>query len=280
MPLAGAPLSAIFTAAGREHRKAGDYYDWYGLKRGSYDFALLQHTLEGEGELTFAGEAPRRLVAGDTMLLTVPHDHRYRLPSHSTSWHFFYIVLTGRDVLRFWRETIRRHGPVVQLDEPTLASAISCCHAAASGQYTSPFTASAAAYDLTMDLLNWSTRPGATPDDRPDPVRRAIRLVYRKYAGAIGVEDMAEAAGQSRFHFSRIFRQCEGLSPHQFLQRHRLTEAEKLLRETTLSLAEVAARTGFSDAHYFGRAFRKAYGTSPGAFRTSGMYGLTRSESA
>jgi AraC family transcriptional regulator len=80
---------------------------------------------------------------------------------------------------------------------------------------------------------------------------------------------MARAAGLCVSHFSKLFTQCIGLSPHQYLVRCRLQRAKKLLLtlEEGLSIAEVAGETGFADQAHFSRHFRRAYGASPLAFR-------------
>ena len=203
------------------------------------------------------------------MLLTVPSPTRYTTRGR---WHFVYLTLVGGEVMRVTREVVRRRGRVVTLDDAARRATLEVAHAATAGRLATPFDASAAAYGLSMRLLAWASH-AADAADRPDAVARALDLVRRRFADAIGVEDMAAAAGLSRYHFSRIFRQSEGIGPGGYLLRRRLREAARLLGETDLPLAEVAARCGFADAGYFGRAFRRAYSAPPGAFRASGMYG-------
>ena len=100
-------------------------------------------------------------------------------------------------------------------------------------------------------------------------IQRAVALVAAKFVDRLSCEEMARAAGLSRFHFSRLFSRLMGFSPHEYLVRYRLEHAQKLLSspEEELSLADVAAACGFADQAHLARRFRRAYGVSPSAFR-------------
>ena len=91
-------------------------------------------------------------------------------------------------------------------------------------------------------------------------------------ADPISVEDMAAAAGLTRFHFSRIFKQATGRTPHQYLLILRLRRAAELLGQSGVSVSAVARQTGFSDPSHFCNVFKRAMGMTPTAFRQSGLY--------
>lgn len=92
-------------------------------------------------------------------------------------------------------------------------------------------------------------------------------LMDQRFAEDLDLATLAGAAGLSPYHFSRLFREFTGLSPHQYLIRKRLEWAEVLLRETDLRVTDVALSVGFEDATHFSRAFRRHSGKSPGQFR-------------
>ena len=74
------------------------------------------------------------------------------------------------------------------------------------------------------------------------PARHLLRakdLADRHYFEPLGVDDLAQAAGLSRAHFSREFRRAFGESPHAYLLTRRLERAAALLRNTDRSVAEV-----------------------------------------
>jgi AraC-like DNA-binding protein len=86
----------------------------------------------------------------------------------------------------------------------------------------------------------------------------------------ISVDDLAEVAGYSRYHFSRMFSASQGMSPGAFVKDLRLKHAERLLQTELMSVKEIADACGFEDDSYFCKAFRKAYKISPGEYRKSG----------
>ncbi len=113
-------------------------------------------------------------------------------------------------------------------------------------------------------------RGTAAPAERAvagDPrVRAAIELVHASYASPIQVGELASAAGMSRFHFSRLFRDATGASPYQYLLRTRIERAAELLRTGRSSVTEVAYSVGFGDLGRFARSFQAIIGTTPSRF--------------
>src|SRR5437870_3949438 len=80
-----------------------------------------------------------------------------------------------------------------------------------------------------------------------DPrVRRSIECIRARYAEPIGVSELAQAAGMSRFHFGRTFRRETGRSPYRYLVETRLAEAARLL-ERRSTVTETAFAVGISD---------------------------------
>lgn len=81
------------------------------------------------------------------------------------------------------------------------------------------------------------------------------------------VRRLARVSGVSAAHFARSFKQAFGLPPHRYLLTRRVERAIALLRDTDLSITEVAFRVGWESLGTFGRTFRDITGASPGAVR-------------
>lgn len=88
-------------------------------------------------------------------------------------------------------------------------------------------------------------------------------------AAPIRLEDMARKAGVSRGHLIKVVREHLGITPMEAVWRTRVTRAAKLLRETGLSVAEVAHQTGFANAYHFSRRFRQQFGQPPRTWRAA-----------
>ncbi|WP_071819364.1 helix-turn-helix transcriptional regulator [Gloeothece citriformis] len=88
-------------------------------------------------------------------------------------------------------------------------------------------------------------------------------------AGEIKLSNLSELIGISQFHFSRLFKQTVGISPHQYLMRQRIERAKLLLKNSPLSVVEVALSCGFSSHSHFGKYFRQITGLTPKEYRVN-----------
>jgi AraC family transcriptional regulator len=78
---------------------------------------------------------------------------------------------------------------------------------------------------------------------------------------------MAQLVELSPAHFSRMFRELTGETPHQFVLRKRIERAKEMLRTPEARILDVAVACGFKTQQHFARVFRHACGTSPTEYR-------------
>ncbi len=86
-------------------------------------------------------------------------------------------------------------------------------------------------------------------------------------AEEFSLERLAAQAGLSRFHFQRLFKSATGVSPSRYHINLRMEEARRLLRETKMSVVDVALEVGYTDPSHFARLFRRETGLSPSEYR-------------
>ena len=109
-------------------------------------------------------------------------------------------------------------------------------------------------------------RDGALPRGR---LRAVVEYIEEHLDAGLTLEQMAAVARLSPYHFARQFKAATGLPPHQYVIARRVERAKQLLQTGgDLSLAEVAARAGFSDQSQFSHHFKRLVGVTPGQFRT------------
>jgi AraC-like DNA-binding protein len=108
--------------------------------------------------------------------------------------------------------------------------------------------------------------PHATVRDRRRAVETALWIDAHSHR-AIELEDAAEQAGLSPFHFLRLFSNVLGVTPHQYLVRSRLRHAARFLADDDRPITDVAFDVGFGDLSNFVRTFHRAAGVSPLRFR-------------
>ncbi len=92
-------------------------------------------------------------------------------------------------------------------------------------------------------------------------------LIESSLSEDLGLERLAAAAGIGAHRFSTAFTREFGISPHQYVIERRLTRARTLLRQVDKPIAAIAYETGFASQSHLTTAFKKAVGTTPGAYR-------------
>lgn len=101
-----------------------------------------------------------------------------------------------------------------------------------------------------------------------DRLARLFEYVRINYAERITVEQAMKLVHMSQSQFMKVFKKVSGMTFVAHVTRVRINHALRLLRETDLTIAEIAARTGFPDQSYFDRRFKQAFGKSPRQYRT------------
>jgi AraC family transcriptional regulator len=95
-----------------------------------------------------------------------------------------------------------------------------------------------------------------------DVLKRLRDYVVAHIDEPIEVAALANIAGRSPFHFSRVFVRSVGITPHRYVVHLRLQRAIELVRNGRCHLAEIAARTGFADQSHLSRWVRRVHGVS------------------
>jgi transcriptional regulator GlxA family with amidase domain len=104
----------------------------------------------------------------------------------------------------------------------------------------------------------------------PELLRRLLRAKDRMDTASREewpVRRLARVSGVSAAHFARSFKEAFGVPPHRYLLTRRIERATTLLRDTDLSVTEIAFHTGWGSLGTFGRTFRDVTGESPGVIR-------------
>jgi AraC family transcriptional regulator of adaptative response / DNA-3-methyladenine glycosylase II len=110
--------------------------------------------------------------------------------------------------------------------------------------------------------------PGAAPIDAAD--RLAHDAVKRIEAGVLegrSLTDLASELGVTDRHLRRVMLKTFGATPIEIAQTHRLLTAKRLLKDTRLTMAEIAFASGFQSLRRFNALFRDSYGMPPSRVR-------------
>ena len=161
--------------------------------------------------------------------------------------------------------------PRCDLDEPFLRSVSMALHAELQagnpgGRCYGETLATAMAVHLVRHHSSTSSARILDGGLAPAQFRRAIDYMHAHLSEDISLHRVAEAAGLSAFHFSRLFKRSAGVTPHQYLIRARLERAKELLIKSREPMADIAVQSGFCDQSHFAMHFKRLYGVTPKAF--------------
>ncbi|KMZ44246.1 MULTISPECIES: helix-turn-helix domain-containing protein [Bacillales] len=103
-----------------------------------------------------------------------------------------------------------------------------------------------------------------------EQITYTLSFIEKQLTEKVTLDEVAAAAGYSKYHFQRLFFHVTGETVGQYISKRRLTEAAKALSLEQKSVTEVAFTYGFDSHEAFTRAFTKRFGLPPSALRRSG----------
>lgn len=125
--------------------------------------------------------------------------------------------------------------------------------------------------DAIRDVIDYAMSVGREETSRTvsDIIRRAAAYIDENYNEDLSLSALAKQSGMESTYFSRTFRQETGENLMLYITRKRMENARTYIRESDISLTEIAFMVGYDDYAYFSRVFRKTYGKSPRDYRNT-----------
>jgi AraC-like DNA-binding protein len=232
----------------------------------------------GEGVFESASTGSKDISPGTVILLFPGVWHRYR-PQMETGWDEYWVSFNGEIMDRLVEQkffspeqAVLTTGP----QEAILAAYQSLLerlrgeltgfpHLIAADTLEILAAVSAAAEREPAELIAQGPQDVFSVKDRT--VAEAIRLIWQQSQGPMTVQGLSRQLPITRRSLERRFHSAVGHGIHEEIVRCRVERAKRLLLATELSLKEVAAAAGFSNADSLGRTFRQSEGVTPLEFR-------------
>lgn len=132
-------------------------------------------------------------------------------------------------------------------------------------------------YNLLTILLRKHIQDILTPKECDirqkmfDKLKNALIYIENQYTNKLSLDILANECGFSVFHFCHEFKKATGKSPGEYITLYRIAKAEELLVNSDMNITEIALATGFNDANYFSRMFRKYKEDSPSSYRKKNL---------
>ena len=223
------------------------------------------------GKGWFEIDGGRKILRRNQALL-VPKDrpHRYGA-SQRDPWTIQWVHFVGEDAPYFL--TLLRSGFILPI-HPDLTPKIDrlfedAYESLANGFNQQSIICAAQIVRHILGLLFFSNK-AFSPTTKTRQFRnldQAIQFMKQHIDATLTIDQMAQQAGLSPAHLSRLFNQQIGFPPMDYFIHLKVQRACRFLTLTPLSIKEIGSRLGYSDQYYFSRVFHKVMGVSPAAYR-------------
>ena len=120
--------------------------------------------------------------------------------------------------------------------------------------------------NLRISMFESRTRKG-DPDMEEQPMLGIVRYMQEHLSEEISLTVLAEEFHLSAQYISQLFKNEIGVNFLTYLTSIRMEQARKLLLSTSLSIAEISEKTGYSDYRVFTKVFKKIEGVTPSQYR-------------
>lgn len=241
-------------------------------RRESHSAAHIVCTIKGEGAFR-QHDKIYPLVPGMTFAACIgTPDISYYYPGHcSTPWEFLWISFSCEQAVNIVSELNSRYGYVFRI--PMDTGLIPHLERYRNQDNIFQIVSPTAGAKIVLDALaafGETVEEGLSTSPQAKLTRDAQNLIAANIDRTLDVTQIAEKLQVTREHLTRVFRSQTGISPGKFAATERMRIAIRLLQNKSMTIKEIAERTGYDSASSFARAFKAHFHISPGQFITSG----------
>ena len=229
-----------------------------------------------EGEATLFGREKNVTFGNGDFIIVFPD-----IPCHyraGDTWALKWVGVGSADLAVFLgRLGITPDSPIVPCSDPTEAEALldKIRELSASPSPSRTMRMKGLLCELIAMIAETKEKKTALPSVRSGEI---LNYISANYTEEIRVEQIARDYHLDRSYLERTFKRDTGLSIREVITDFRIKKAQSLLRETSVSVADVAKYSGFGDRLYFSKFFKKKFGMSPSEYRKISKQGGDRQQ--
>lgn len=239
-------------------------YCWDNRDRHPKGTLVIQQTLSGSGLLEEGGER-HPVPEGTAMIFAYGEGSRYGIADPGTgTYRLRYVVLRRKGGIGELIDRLRvEFGNVISLEQRGEASGIlkTIAEAFRFGEIRDQIELAELAYRFVLVLYREQISGTAVGD----PVAYLRHLLRSGFRSPRNIKEWTRDLPASREHLTRAFQARYGESPARYLRERRLEHARLLARGSTMTAADIARASGFSNTQTLRRAFRQRFGESLGS---------------
>lgn len=225
----------------------------------------LRLITKGRGEIVVAGRTYS--LSRGSLFCAIPGTLISISDKPKAPWHWCEFQLMGEQALEYVHALgISAMNPHMRVD---LQSARRILRQLQTGfKKNQPYQQIALLYEFLQTCGTRQSLQDLSPrDTRRQIVATAKAIIHAQMTSRLNITQLCKQTKINRSTLLRYFKEVEGITPIEYLQACRLEQARAMLRQTDLTIKEIAFAAGFNTDKYFINCFTKYYNTSPAAWR-------------
>lgn len=239
------------------------------IRKEGYPHYQILYCNHGSGTLIFDD---KDYLINENTAFILPPDYPHEYYANEETWDIHWLAFYGLDEGRAILQTLTN----LDLSQPSVLKLpdtnrldllfLSMHEAIISDEFYGVMNASGILYSFLLEFNKLVKEKSFGSCYNPS-VRKAALFVNRHYAENITLETLCDLCKITKQHMCLLFRASLNSTPMEYLNKKRLQEAKILLLTTTLSIEEIATKTGFHSSSYFCKQFKRYEKSTPAKFR-------------
>lgn len=252
-------LSIAVYNTGKQKCEGG--YSWGPAIRDHY---LIHYVISGKGTYV-CGDETYHISAGD-LFIVFPNQVVSYYADKDDPWQYCWVGFNGTEAQRLIDLTpFRQDRLLLSLNDNSIQQSLLDIYDARGNKPANDMSMIGRLYLFLSKLIDLNTVREES-DVTSIYIENALKYIQYNYSHSIDITNIADSIGISRSHLYRVFIKHLGLSPNDYLTQYRINRACSLLRNSDLSISNIANSVGYDDPLYFSRVFKKVKGVSPSMY--------------
>ena len=239
--------------------------DWHSIPH-THQYAELFYIAGGEGQ--FRIENALYPVKKDQMVVVNPNVIHTEISSQSNPLEYIVLAIDGLELEVSGNKEMENYILDFRSDPDTVSCIRNMMKETQAGLSGYEMICQAYTEILLLRLMrsvNFTVTTAAPLASRQcDIIKRYIDANYKE---SLNLDDLSRVVHINKYYLAHVFKNEYGVSPINYMISRRIEESRYLLKETDISLSQIARVLGFSSASYFSQSFRRAEGVSPIEYR-------------
>lgn len=245
----------------------------YGMNR-TYYYYQLKFVVRGSGRVVWQNRS-FEVRAGDIFFLDLTQKHQYHT-NPDDPWELLWVRFDGFQAKAYFDMLGSMDYPIFRTSDPERMKQLFADlyelfrNRPAGLEISASYLITTILTEMAMSKIDGvASRLSDARSGYPNEIQTAVSFIESHYSYPLKIEDIANHVHLSPYYFSRLFRKTTGSTVMEYIMKHRMQQAKRLLADPSHEIGAIAELVGFCNPSYFAKLFARYVGVSPSRYRQS-----------